>query len=99
MSTRKIPIPNFPLPPDQYDPRYFADVVRTYQQAINVLTTPGEGRHTIMVLTDLPNDDVALEEGTLYKLGNDLKVSVLNVASVRGASYTVAGGSVTVSIS
>ena len=56
-------------------------------------------RNTKLVFTALPTSDVGLEEGTLYRIGNDVKVSLLNIAGVNGNSSTMALGSVTVSVS
>lgn len=97
MTTRRVPLSGFSDPPREYDPAYMADIVRTYAQGLAILNTPGEGRHTFMVLTALQTDDVALEAGTLYRDGNVLKISLLNIAAARGASATGSVGTVTVS--
>ena len=96
MSQRKVPIPQLPLPPREYSQTYMSDLIRAYEQAVRLLETPGEGRQSTLVLTNLPNDDVALEAGSLYRDGNVVKISVLHIAAVRSASATGSVGTVTV---
>ena len=47
----------------------------------------------------MPTSDVGLEVGTLYRLGNDVKISLLNIAGTNGVSATNSVGTVTVSVS
>lgn len=96
MSAPKVAVPLFPTPPREYSQRYMADMQRTFAQFAQAILTPGEGRNTFLVLTALPSDDVGLEAGSLYKDGNTVKISVLNIAAVRGASLEASVGDVTV---
>jgi hypothetical protein len=91
MSSRDIAPPRLPQPN--------GDLVTTLDFFIQQQQNPGEGRNTKLVFTALPTSDVGLEEGTLYRVGNDVKVSLLNIAGVDGNSVTATLGSVTVSIS
>jgi hypothetical protein len=53
MSRQLVP-PNFSLPPEEYDPQYFSEMVRSLSQLVNQLQNPGELRGTKITLTDLP---------------------------------------------
>jgi nicotinamide mononucleotide (NMN) deamidase PncC len=47
----------------------------------------------------MPTSDVGLEAGTLYRIGNDVKISLLNIAGTDGVSATNSVGTVTVAVS
>jgi len=52
MAARNIPVPYFPIPPTQYDPQYFAEVVRSFTVFAQQTTNPGPFRATEMTLTE-----------------------------------------------
>tara|TARA_Y100001938_G_scaffold136255_1_gene198892 strand:+ start:394 stop:693 length:300 start_codon:yes stop_codon:yes gene_type:complete len=99
MSSRDIAPPRLPQPNGELTVDYMYDLVTTLDFFIQQQANPGEGRNTKVVFTELPTSDVGLEEGTLYRIGNDVKVSLLNIAGVNGNSSTMSLGSVTVSVS
>ena len=99
MSSRNLASPRLPLPIGDVDQTYIVDLVRALDFFIQQSDNPGEGRNTKLVFTDMPTSDVGLEAGTLYRFGNDVKVSLLNIAGVDGSSGTATLGSVTVSVS
>jgi len=92
-------IPYFPNAPQQYDQKYFAEVVRAFSVYAQQIQTPGQGRNTFTVFTDLQTDDFGLEPGSVFQQGGFLKVSLLNAPHVRGLSSGVQAGQVTVVIS
>ena len=97
MSTRiRTAIPLFGRPPAEYDPRWASDLQRTFGQFVDAVLNPGEARATTIVLTDLPTDDVGLEAGTLYKQGNVVYVSTLDIVAAAGSEATMSDGDVTV---
>tara|TARA_R110002126_G_scaffold5373_2_gene28351 strand:- start:3925 stop:4221 length:297 start_codon:yes stop_codon:yes gene_type:complete len=98
MSRSLVP-PRLPQPIGQLSVEYMYDLVTTLDLFIQQQNNPGEGRNTKLVFTALPTSDVGLEPGTLYRVGNDVKVSLLNIAGVNGNSGTSSVGSVTVSVS
>jgi len=98
MSRSLVP-PRLPQPIGQISVEYMYDLVSTLDLFIQQQNNPGEGRNTKLVFTALPTSDVGLEQGTLYRIGNDVKVSLLNIAGVNGNSGTSSVGSVTVSVS
>lgn len=96
MVSRSLVAPRFPNPPKQYDPRYFADLIRafaTYQQQVQ---NPGQGRNTTVVLTSLQTNDQGLEPGAVFRDGNGyLKVALANAPNVGGVFATGAVGQIT----
>ena len=98
MSSRDIASPRLPLPIGDVDQAYIVDLVRALDLFIQQSDNPGEGRNTKLVFTAMPTSDVGLEVGTLYRFGNDVKISLLNIAGVDGLTATATLGSVTVSV-
>ena len=99
MSSRDLASPRLPLPIGEVDQIYIADLVRALDFIIQQSNTPGEGRNTKLVFTSMPTSDVGLEAGTLYRFGNDVKISLINIAGVDGISVTATLGTVTVAVS
>ena len=96
MSNRLVPAPYFPIPPSEYDQRYFNEVIRAFSVFLEQSRNPGEGRNTFTVFTNLQKDDVGLEPGSVFNHGGYLKVSELNTPHVRGSSALGSVGSVSV---
>ena len=79
MSTRNVPAPLFPYPPDAYDQNYFSDVVRSFSIFVDQQRNPGEARGTKMTFTNLPSgDDTTLELGALFEVDGFVKISKLD---------------------
>ena len=74
MSISKVPLPQFPLPPEEYDRVYFDELIRALTQIVVQLQNPGELRGTKITLTDLPTSPSGLETGALYNDGGTVKV-------------------------
>ena len=96
MSNRLVPAPYFPIPPGEYDQRYFNEVIRAFSVFLEQSRNPGEGRNTFTVFTDLATSDAGLEPGTVFNYGGYLKVATLNTPHAVSFSATSAVGSVTV---
>ncbi len=73
MSRQLVP-PTFALPPEEYDPQYFSEMVRSLSQLVTQLQNPGELRGTKITLTDLPTSDTGLEVGALFNDNGTIKV-------------------------
>ena len=99
MSSRDLASPRLPLPIGEVDQTYIIDLVRALDFFIQQSNNPGEGRNTKLVFTSMPTSDVGLEVGTLYRFGNDVKISLINIAGVDGISVTATLGTVTVAVS
>jgi len=96
--SRNLVLPFFPIAPQQYDQRYFAEVVRAFSVYLEQMQNPGEGRNTFMVLTNLQTDDSGLETGALFQQSGFVKITLINSPHVRGSAGTGAVGTVTVTI-
>jgi hypothetical protein len=96
MADFRLNLPVFTAPPQQYSQMYFADLIRALARMGDVLRSPGEGRQTTIVLTNLAHNDVGLEPGTLFEIDGVLYVSVLYKSFVAGTSATGAVGTVAV---
>ena len=89
-------IPFFPTPPADYNRQYMDDIVRTFSLYVSSINTPGEGRNTFTVFTNLQTDDFNLETGAIFNHNGFVKISQLDSPHTRGVSGTSAVGSVTV---
>jgi len=96
--SRNLVRPFFAVPPEDYNQTYFAEMVRSFSVYLEQAQNPGEGRHTILVLTNLPTDDVGLEPGTLFHQDGFVKIALSNKPHARGQQATGAVGGTTVTI-
>jgi hypothetical protein len=96
--SRNLPLPYFPVPPQDYQQRYFAEVIRAFSVFAEQQQNPGEGRNTFTVFTALQTDDYELESGAVFQQDGFLKVSLSYSPHVRGVSGTGHVGSVTVTV-
>ena len=94
--SRNLVRPLFPIPPNQYDSGYFAELVRSFSLYLDQQQNPGEGRNTFIVLTELQTDDSGLETGALFQQDGFVKITIENKPHVRGSAGTGAVGIVTV---
>ena len=95
--SRNLPPPFFPIAPESYDQRNFSEVIRAFAVFIDQQRNPGEGRHTSMVLTDLPSSEFGLAPGSLFHDKGFVKIALSNLALGIGTAATGSVGSVTVS--
>ena len=68
------PPPRLPEAPQQYDPKYMADLLRALEIFISQERTPGEMRGTKITLTDLPTSSSGLESGALFNDSGTVKI-------------------------
>jgi hypothetical protein len=94
--SRNLPVPFFPIPPENYNRSYFAELVRAFSVFLEQQRNPGEGRNTFIVLTELQTDDSGLETGALFQQDGFVKIALENKPHVRGSAGTGAVGTVTV---
>lgn len=73
--SRNLPLPYLPVPPQQYDQRYFAELVQSLAVFMQQTQNPGEGRFTTVTLTDLPTSPTGLEPGALWNDSGTVKVA------------------------
>lgn len=94
---RRTALPVFGNPPVEYERAFLDDQVRKLNQLMAILKSPGEGRNTTIVLTNLPTSDYGLEAGSVYVVDNGvLRISMLNAPYLVGVSSTASVGAVTV---
>ncbi len=94
--SRNLTLPFFPVPPEEYQQQYFAELVRSYSNYLQQMQNAGEGRNTFTVFTNLQTDDSGLETGSVFNHGGYLKVAELNKSHARGSAATGSVGEVTV---
>lgn len=94
--SRNLTLPFLPVPPQEYQQAYLAEVIRAISVYMQNERNPGEGRNTFTVFTNLQTDDVGVEPGTVFNHGGYLKVSELHTPHARGSSALGSVGSVTV---
>lgn len=93
---RRIALPVFGNPPLDYDRVFFDDQVRKLNQLITLLKSPGEGRNTTLVLTDLPTTDSGLEPGSIFTVDGVLRIPLPYRPYVAGLGVTASVGRVSV---
>ena len=96
MSSRDLVAPRLPTAPREYDIVYMTDLVRALEVFIQQQNNPGEGRATKLTLTQLPTSDTGLEAGALYRLGNQVFISLIDIGVPDSLSAAGSVGSVTV---
>jgi hypothetical protein len=72
--------------------------VRVFSLFLNQAQNPGDARFTTMTLTNLPTNDVGLEQGSIFNQDGFLRISQLDKTAITGTSATMSVGSVTVTI-
>ena len=90
--------PRLPSTPPEYSPVFMADLVKAIELFIQQERTAGDQRGTKIVLTNMPTSDTGLEAGTLYRIGNNVKISLLDMAVPDSLEATSSLGSVGVVI-
>lgn len=95
---RRVSLPIFPIPGPEYSQRYMADLLNALSQMVVLLRSPGEGRNTTIVLTNLKSNDQGLEPGTMFQVDGALRIAVLNRSYLAGNSATGRVGTVAVTV-
>lgn len=93
---RRVPFPVFGNPSNEYDRRFFDDVSRKLNQLVTLIRTPGEGRNTTIILTNLQTTDYGLQPGTLFQVDGVVRVSLTYRPYVSGVMATGSVGTVSV---
>jgi len=93
---QKSTYPIFARPPEDYDRRFFDDLIRSLNQLVILIRSPGVGRNTTITLTDLPTSGYGLEPGALFRQGNTVKITLEYEAYLAGLQAQGSVGTVTV---
>jgi hypothetical protein len=100
--SRNLVLPFFPVPPEEYNQEYMAEIMRSFSVYLTQIQNPGEGRHTTLSLTNLQTDDQGLAPGELFEYRDAsgmmgfVKIALANTSNLRGIEATGEVGSVTV---
>lgn len=94
----RLVLPAFQIAPKEYSQGYLNNLVNMLNIAFTAMRSPGEGRQSTLVITNMPSDGYDLETGTLFQINGVVYVSTLNRAYTYGLSATGAVGTVTVTI-
>jgi hypothetical protein len=94
--SRRLLLPYFPVPPSDYQQRYFAEVIRSFSVFLEQSQNPGDLRATELTLTNLQTDDSGLETGALFQQDGFVKIALINKPHLRGSRATGTVGTVTV---
>lgn len=93
---RRLIFPQFQKARGEYTRDYFDNMVNMLNVLMTALRNPGEGRQSTLVLTNLSNNDVGLEPGSLFEVNGVVYISVLYKSFVSGVAATGAVGTVSV---
>lgn len=102
MTYKVAPIP---FPPTNYDPRYFAEVIRVLNLYFRLLGTPGPAVQDNLRLLNLPTSATGLPVGSVWHDTTDNTLKIVpptasnNIVKVVGVGMTGEAGTVTPSIS
>tara|TARA_R100000935_G_scaffold47458_1_gene71538 strand:- start:1304 stop:1618 length:315 start_codon:yes stop_codon:yes gene_type:complete len=103
--SRNSVLPFFPIPPEEYNREYMAEIMRSFTVYLTQIQNPGEGRNTSLTLTNLQTDDQGLPPGALFNYRDDtgmmgyVKIAVVDKSNLRGITTASFVGAVTVVIS
>ena len=72
--SRKLVLPFFPVAPQEYNPNFMSEVIRSFSVFLDQYQNPGDGRNTTLTLTNLQTDDSGLGAGEIFDHGGVLRV-------------------------
>lgn len=90
---------NLPIPPTEYSPEHMRQAFRVLELYFNQLDSTTPLTVDGIQLLSLPTSGYGLKNGTVFRIGEDLKIVVPNIAYPLGVSSTGSVGTVTVTIS
>ena len=97
--SRGLVQPFFPVPPQDYDQVYQAELIRSFSTFLEQVSNPGPWQASALTLPNLQTDNFNLPVGGIFQHGEELRVTVANKPYARGSEATGAVGQVTVSVS
>jgi|TARA_R110000824_G_scaffold194963_1_gene377618 hypothetical protein len=97
--SRGLVQPLFPNPPEGYDQRYQAEVLRAFSVFLQQVSNPGPWQASALTLPNLQTDNYSLPLGGIFQYGDELRITVANMPYARGSQATGAVGQATVTIS
>jgi hypothetical protein len=97
MSSRRLVVPQFPVPPQEYRADYMSNVVRSFSVFLQQFINPGDTRATTLTITGLGTSDSGLEVGALFQQDGFVKITLSYKPHPAGVSATSSLGVVSVS--
>ena len=88
--------PALPVPPVEYDQRYHTDLIRILRLYFNQLDSTTPLVIDGLQLLNLPTSGYGLRENTVFRVGEDLKIVVPNIAYLLGVSASGSLGTVSI---
>ena len=88
MSSRKLTLPFFPRPPDQYNHEYFSEVLRAFSTYLRQMQNPGDTRNTTITLTDSANS-TSMATASLYHVRDEKNTGANGGAAIAGQNTRV----------
>jgi hypothetical protein len=98
MGMQKFRAPALPLVPEQYDPQQLSQLIAVLRLYFTQLDSDVPLQMDGVRLLNLPTSGYNLQNGTVFRVGEDLKIVVPNVSYLYGVSATASVGTVTVTI-
>jgi hypothetical protein len=98
MGMQKFRAPALPIPPVEYDQRYGTDLIRILRLYFNQLDSTTPLILDGLQLVNLPTSGYGLSNNTVFRVGQDLKIVVPNIAYSLGVSASGSLGTVSVTI-
>lgn len=99
MGMQKFRFSNLPIPPSEYNPEHLRQAFRVLELYFNQLDSTTPLVTESIRLLNLPTSGYGLPNGSVFRVGQDLKIVVPNIAYLLGLSATGGVGTVTVTIS
>jgi hypothetical protein len=98
MGMQKFRAPALPLVPEEYNPQQLSQLIAVLRLYFTQLDSDVPLQMDGIRLLNLPTSGYNLQNGTVFRVGEDLKVVVPNVSYLYGVSATASVGTVTVTI-
>ena len=98
MGMRAFRAPPLPLPPSEYEPLYFNQLLNVLSLYFTQLDSQSPLNIEGLVLTNLTESPFGLPPFSLYREGRDVKILLPQDSPVSGVSSVTNLGSVTVSV-
>ena len=95
---RRLVLPAFQVAPKEYNQGYLNNLVNMINIAFTAMRSPGEGRQSTLVITNMPSDGYNLEPGTLFQMNGTVYIALLDRPYTKGVSAKGSVGTVTVTI-
>ena len=96
MAMERFKAPALPVPPIEYNQQYSTDLIRALRLYFNQLDSTTPLVLDGLQLLNLPTSGYGLRNNTVFRVGEDLKIVVPNIAYLPGVSASGSVGTVSV---